>query len=475
MSTVKPVIGARATAPIAGALCAFALLLASCGDSGPSGPDGGSEGSPAVRSVVVTPSADEIEALGGTAEFSATARDADGNVVQGPGFEWSSTDEDVVTVDAGGVATAVANGEVTVRATTGDVAGEADLVVRQVATGMTIEPADATLDSVGDTLRFTANSTDANDHPVEEATYAWSSSTDSVVTVDASGLATAQGEGKAEIVVTAEPGDISRSVELRVQAPSGTIGLSRTEASLQVPEDGADVVVRWIEVSNEGEGPLTDLSTRVDYGMGQPTGWLSATLSATTAPASLRLTADKGALQVGSYDATVVVSSSVADNSPQAIDVELHVVRSPASYTGTYELSPVVHMTCPVPTGLDAYDEIYLESLQITDASLDSLSLHLDLRLEGLGSRSVQAAASLDPVTQAFAAAVPISFELSGTGYSVTGEGSLSLEGTFSGADRFTGSLDMSLDLTTEFAGFPQSDGTCSEASTDVTGTRVAS
>jgi beta-lactamase superfamily II metal-dependent hydrolase len=78
--------------------------------------------------VVVTPSSASV-AVGGTQGFTATAYDANGKVTSTT-FTWSSSATAVATVSAGGVATGVAAGSATIRATAANgIHGEASLTV----------------------------------------------------------------------------------------------------------------------------------------------------------------------------------------------------------------------------------------------------------------------------------------------------------------------------------------------------------
>jgi hypothetical protein len=74
--------------------------------------------------------------------------------------------------------------------------------------------------------------------------------------------------------------------------------------------------------------PLTGLTLgNVTY-VGPP-GWLTATLSGTSAPATLTLSENKGTMPAGNYSATVPITSSVASNSPQTVTVTLKLVTPP--------------------------------------------------------------------------------------------------------------------------------------------------
>ena len=71
-----------------------------------------------ARSVVVSPAADTV-APGDTLRLAAEAFDANGHAITDAVFEWSSSDPAVAVVDAVGLVTGVAAGEVEITATAG--------------------------------------------------------------------------------------------------------------------------------------------------------------------------------------------------------------------------------------------------------------------------------------------------------------------------------------------------------------------
>ncbi|MDX2056708.1 MAG: carboxypeptidase regulatory-like domain-containing protein [Gemmatimonadales bacterium] len=83
---------------------------------------------------------------------------------------------------------------------------------------------------------------------------------------------------------------------------------------------GANPANRTVAVTNAGGGTLDGLATAVTYAAGQPTGWLTANVTPTTAPAVVTLSAATAGLAAGAYAATVAVSATAA-NSPQTIGV----------------------------------------------------------------------------------------------------------------------------------------------------------
>ena len=124
-------------------------------------------------------------------------------------------------------------------------------------------------------------------------------------------------------VVARIPSDAD-TLLITVLPPSGAnpqIALSASAASLG---DTASVLAD-IGVTNGGTGTLSGLSAAVTYAGGQATGWLAATLDATTAPTTLRLAGTIGTLPIGTYDATVTVGSSLAGVASRTVSVTLGV------------------------------------------------------------------------------------------------------------------------------------------------------
>jgi hypothetical protein len=119
----------------------IALTLAACGDQDATDP--GQTLPAAVASVVVTPASATLVSLGETVQLTASALDVNGNTISGKTFTWSSSDEGIATVSSSVLVTAVANGSVTITATSDDVDGTAAVDVSQVAVqlGFTVAPA----------------------------------------------------------------------------------------------------------------------------------------------------------------------------------------------------------------------------------------------------------------------------------------------------------------------------------------------
>jgi hypothetical protein len=85
------------------------------------------------------------------------------------------------------------------------------------------------------------------------------------------------------------------------------LALSRAPGEPPLAHGGANPGSQIITVTSTPHAG--GLSTGVTYGAGQPTGWLVATLAATSTPTDLTLQAMTGTLVAGMYTATVAVSS----------------------------------------------------------------------------------------------------------------------------------------------------------------------
>ncbi len=128
------------------ALSAFAVA---CGGGGSD--DDGLSPPPAtpVAEVTVTPGPTLTLSVGGTTQLSATARDAQGNVLTGRTISWSSAAQGVATVSTQGLVTAVAVGTAQIRATSEGKTGEVTVTVESypwaltgsLATGRTLHTA----------------------------------------------------------------------------------------------------------------------------------------------------------------------------------------------------------------------------------------------------------------------------------------------------------------------------------------------
>jgi len=116
--------------------------------------------------------------------------------------------------------------------------------------------------------------------------------------------------------------------------PTPIIQLSPQSQSFAATAGGASPAPLTVNITNGGGGTLNNLAAALSYTAGQPTGWLSATLSGTTAPATLTLSAVTGSLDPGTYAAAISITSDVTSNSPQTLAVTFTLTAPPLNLTG---------------------------------------------------------------------------------------------------------------------------------------------
>lgn len=205
-------------------------------------------------SLAVTPSTLQFEALGDTARLVAEVRDQNGQVVSGAAVTWESGDASVATVDAAGLATAVANGTVSLTATAETASGAASVTVAQVAAVLDVSPPTVQM-ALDDSVRLAAEALDANGHPVTHPGLVWRSTDESIATVDAAGLVIGVGAGMTTVRATSGAAAADASVEVL----SGTDADRLVLTLLYEVTDGAG----WINDENW----LTDLPLADWYGV----------------------------------------------------------------------------------------------------------------------------------------------------------------------------------------------------------------
>ena len=152
------------------------MILAACGDS-----------TPVLRYITIAPATANIE-VGTTQQFTATGYYSNGSTTPNMSVTWGSSTPAVATIDATGVATAVASGTTTITATAfGITATSATLNVNQLTT-IAVTPTTATV-AIGATVPFTAKGTFKNADGTTSssditAEVTWNSGTPAVATID---------------------------------------------------------------------------------------------------------------------------------------------------------------------------------------------------------------------------------------------------------------------------------------------------
>lgn len=172
-----------------------------------------------VSSLVLSPAADTVFALGDTARLSAAVRDAQGTPISGASVAWMSLNSNIATVDPMGNVIAKTVGAALIVATSGSAADTAEVRVQQLVSAVSVTPSSSSVES-GKSVQLAATARDANGNAVPGQTFAWSSANSGIASVDATGLA--KGVGAGSVVISAKSGQAVGNASLQVLAATTT-------------------------------------------------------------------------------------------------------------------------------------------------------------------------------------------------------------------------------------------------------------
>ena len=201
-----------------------------------------------VTDVTLSHDKADLTKVGETLQLTATVKPsyADNKTIT-----WKSSDEKVATVDKDGKVTAVANGTVTITATSADGKHSATvtITVKISPEKLTLTAENKTLTKIGDTLQITAKVEPDNAYDK----LIWKSSDENVATVDADGKVTAVGNGEVTITATTEDGKLNESVTITVKIPdeptiNETTGYGNLKAR-SVTQSNNSIKVEWSRIS----------------------------------------------------------------------------------------------------------------------------------------------------------------------------------------------------------------------------------
>jgi hypothetical protein len=175
---------------------------------------------PETRWVGLAPASDTLTALGDTVQLAVTATDERGAALVGITPAWTSTEDDVASVDQGGRVVARGPGMTTIVVSVGRVTARSRITVRQVPSGIRLS--DTLLQiSEGETARPLAQVVDARGGPILGVRASWQTSDAAVVAIDS--LAQARGMSPGEATLTAAVGDFQAALPVQVVAVPASV------------------------------------------------------------------------------------------------------------------------------------------------------------------------------------------------------------------------------------------------------------
>ncbi len=264
---------------------------------------------PTVTSVSVSPTTASIPS-GASQQFTASATYSNGTT--GPlssGVNWSSSNTAAATVSSTGLATGVAGGSTTIKATADGFTATATLTVAAPAvtiTSIAISPTTASI-SAGANQQFTTNATYSDGTTGALASgVTWTSSNTSVATVSLAGLATGVAAGSTTIKAAAD--GFTASATLTVAAPAVTItAIAVSPATASISAGATQQFTATATYSNGSTGNVTASATWASTNTTVATV-NAAGLAAADSPGSTTISATLSG-QAGSATLTVVASS----------------------------------------------------------------------------------------------------------------------------------------------------------------------
>jgi hypothetical protein len=189
-------------------LCLSLLMAITAGAARGQGTNG-----PTVKTVEVTPATTDIE-VGQKVKFSAVAKDDSGKPLDEKTAVWFAAPFDLAAADENGTVSFYQPGEVTVGALIAGKPGFTKVTVKPAPVKtIEIDPLSAPI-IVGGTIKLNATARVFNGNPRSDVNLAWASENPSVAAVDAAGMVTGIGPGKATL--RASSGSASGTVAVNV-------------------------------------------------------------------------------------------------------------------------------------------------------------------------------------------------------------------------------------------------------------------
>ena len=257
---------------------------------------------PSITSISVTPD-DMTLAIGVGQQYTASAIYSDGSIQDlVTGVTWTSSDTSVATVDANGLATTLAAGTTTITATVGTFTDSSVItVVSAHLQSITLTPTSVTM-APGTQQQFTATG-NFDDGSTQVLTSAlWSSSSTSVLAIDADGLGLAVGPGSSTVSVVS--GTVSANTSVTVTSAK-LVSLAIAPVNSSMPDDATK---QFSAIGTFDDNSTQDMTQSVLWSSSTPGVATITNLGLVTSlsPGSTTITAMLGAV---SNSTTLTVST----------------------------------------------------------------------------------------------------------------------------------------------------------------------
>lgn len=130
------------------------------------------------------------------------------------------------------------------------------------------------------------------------------------------------------------------------------LGLSTRLVRYAAVPGQSGLAPQLVTLSNLGPGTLTGMTlAAIQYGSGEPIGWLSAGLASGTAPTTLSLTASAANLAPGTYSANVRINVPGAAVNPEVVAAQITVSAAPVIALSTTTANFAATAGGPSPAG----------------------------------------------------------------------------------------------------------------------------
>lgn len=248
----------RSSCRLAAAAAALAVLGA-CGGESPTA------GDQPPASVILAELPDTL-GVGDTLRARATVRSASGTLLAGVAVRWTSSDPTVAVVDSlTGLVHALAPGDVSLEAQSGDVVGGVTVRVERLPRWIGLSDVRTTM-TFGDSAKPLVAVFDGRDQQLSGTAVSWSSSDTNVVRITPDGYLKGVGDGISHVVARSGTASISREIDVSfVRVPS--------------PAPLAAIGVAWTHqcaVDASGGTYCVGDNSRGQLGTGEPTSAASA-------------------------------------------------------------------------------------------------------------------------------------------------------------------------------------------------------